>query len=155
MSYDLKETELGPLVREVADLVRESLDDAGAVIRVEISEAPLVVRADADAVRQAVLNLLDNALKYSPELKDVTVSLTDGPGAAVIAVKDRGMGIGPEDRGRIFEAFFRSARAVAHDPTGVGLGLRIVGHIMAAHGGRVEVESEPGQGSIFRLVFPR
>jgi len=155
MSYDLKETELGPLVREVADLVRESLDDAGAVIRVEIPGVPLVVRADPDAVRQAVLNLLDNALKYSPELKDVTVSLTGGPGAAVIAVKDRGMGIGPEDRGRIFEAFFRSARAVAHDPTGVGLGLRIVGHIMAAHGGRVEVESEPGQGSVFRLVFPR
>ena len=154
-SYDLKATELGPLVREVADLVRESQDDAATVIRVEVAEAPLIVRADPDAVRQAVLNLLDNALKYSPELKDVTVSLTDGPGAAVIAVKDRGMGIGPEDRERIFEAFFRSSGAVAHDPTGVGLGLRIVRHIMDAHGGRVEFESEPGKGSVFRLVFPR
>jgi signal transduction histidine kinase len=64
------------------------------------------------------------------------------------------MGIEPEDRERIFEAFFRSRRAAAHDPTGVGLGLRIVRHIMDAHGGRVEVESEPGRGSTFRLVFP-
>ena len=147
--------ELGPLVREVADLVRESLDDAGAVIRVEIPGEPLVVRADPDAVRQAVLNLLDNALKYSPERKDVTISLAGGPDAAVIAVEDRGMGIGPKERERIFEAFFRSPGAVAYDPTGVGLGLTIVRHIMDAHGGRVEVESEPGQGSVFRLVFPR
>jgi two-component system OmpR family sensor kinase len=65
------------------------------------------------------------------------------------------MGIAPEDRERIFGAFFRSAPAVERHPTGVGLGLRIVSHIMAAHGGRVEVESEPGTGSVFRLVFPR
>jgi two-component system OmpR family sensor kinase len=65
------------------------------------------------------------------------------------------MGIAPEDRDGIFEAFFRAAPAVERHPTGVGLGLRIVSHIMAAHGGRVEVESEPGTGSIFRLVFPR
>ena len=84
----------------------------------------------------------------------MTVRLTKGQDGAVIAVEDRGLGIGPEDRERIFEAFFRSAQAVAHDPNGVGLGLRIVRHIMDAHGGRVEVESEPGQGSVFRLVFP-
>jgi signal transduction histidine kinase len=155
MSYDLRECELGPLVREVADFVRESLDDAGVVIRVEMPGEPLVVRADPDAVRQAVLNLLDNAIKYSPERKDVTVSLAVGPDAAIVAVKDKGMGIGPKERDKIFEAFFRSPGAVAYDPTGVGLGLTIVRHIMDAHGGRVEVESEPGQGSVFRLVFPR
>ncbi|MGB8959827.1 MAG: ATP-binding protein [Candidatus Aminicenantales bacterium] len=152
--YDLKETDLGPLVREVADLVRESQEEAGAAVRVDAPAAPVIVRADGDAVRQAVLNLLDNALKYSPERKEVTVSLSDGPAGVVIAVKDQGMGIELEERGRIFEAFFRSRRAVEHDPTGVGLGLRIVRHIMDAHGGRVELESAPGQGSVFRLVFP-
>jgi len=105
-------------------------------------------------VKQALLNLLDNALKYSPGRKDIRVLLTGGPEGAAIAVEDRGMGIEPEDREKIFEPFFRSRRAVEHDPTGVGLGLRIVRHIMDAHGGRVEVESEPGRGSTFRLVFP-
>ena len=65
------------------------------------------------------------------------------------------MGIEPEDREKIFEAFFRSRPAVEQDPAGVGLGLKIVRHIMDARSGRVEVESEPGKGSVFRLVFPR
>ena len=153
-AYELRETDLAPLVREVADLVRESQPDGGAAVRVEAPGTPVRVRADPDAVRQALLNLLDNALKYSPAAKDVTVRLTSEGGEAAIAVRDQGMGIGEEDRERIFEAFFRSRRAVEHDPTGVGLGLRIVRHIMDAHGGRVEVESEPGRGSTFRLVFP-
>ncbi|MGZ5487381.1 MAG: ATP-binding protein [Candidatus Aminicenantales bacterium] len=153
--YDLKDTDLGPLVREVADLVRESQAEAGATVRVDAPATPVIVRADGDAVKQAVLNLLDNALKYSPERKEVAVRLTDSPAGAVIEVKDQGMGIEPDERERIFKAFFRSRRAVEHDPTGVGLGLRIVRHIMDAHGGRVEVESAPGQGSVFRLVFPR
>jgi len=152
--YDIKETDLGPLVREVADLVRESQADSGATVRVDVPAAPVIVRADGDAVRQAVLNLLDNALKYSPARKEVDVGLADGPAGAVIGVTDRGMGIDPAARERIFEAFFRSPGAVAHDPTGVGLGLRIVRHIMDAHGGRAEVESEPGKGSTFRLIFP-
>jgi signal transduction histidine kinase len=153
--YDLRETDLGPVVREVADLVRESHVDGEAIVRVDAPDGPVVVRADADAVRQAVLNLLDNALKYSPAGTKVAVTLAAGPAEAVIAVRDSGLGIGPEDRARIFEAFFRSRRAAAHDPSGVGLGLRIVRHIMDAHGGRVDVESEPGKGSLFRLVFPR
>ena len=153
--YDLRETDLVPVVREVADLVREGHGEGGATIRVEVPGAPVIVRADPDAVRQAVLNLLDNALKYSPQGAEVSVSLSGGPDEAVIAVRDSGMGIGPEDRDRIFEAFFRSPRAAAHDRSGVGLGLRIVRHIMDAHGGRVDVETEPGQGSLFRLVFPR
>ena len=154
-AYELKETDLAPLVREVVDLVRESQPEGGASVQVEAPETPVLVRADPDAVRQALLNLLDNALKYSPEGKDVTVRLAREGEAAAIAVRDRGFGIGPEDRERIFEAFFRSRRAVEHDPTGVGLGLRIVRHIMDAHGGHVEVDSEPGRGSTFRLVFPK
>lgn len=152
--YVLAETDLGPVVREAADLIRESQPEGGAEVRVEAPGSPVVVRADADALKQALLNLLDNALKYSPDRKEVLISLTDGPGGPAVAVTDRGMGIDAEDRERIFEAFFRTRRAAAHDPTGVGLGLRIVRHIMEAHGGRVEVESEPGKGSTFRLVFP-
>jgi two-component system phosphate regulon sensor histidine kinase PhoR len=155
MVYTFGEVDLGPLVRDVADLVKAGREAEGIEVDVVVPDRPVKVRADPDAVRQAVLNLLDNAVKYSPDSKPVTVSLTDGPAEAVLAVMDRGMGIAPEDRERIFEAFSRAAPAVEHHPTGVGLGLRIVSHIMAAHGGRVEVESEPGTGSVFRLVFPR
>jgi signal transduction histidine kinase len=152
--YDLRETALGPLVREVADLVREGQPDGDIRLAVEAPAGPVTVRADPDALRQALLNLVDNALKYSPDRKEVTVSLTADPDAITIAVRDRGMGIAAEDRDRIFEAFFRSPRAVETNPAGVGLGLKIVKHIMAAHGGRVAVESEPGKGSVFSLVFP-
>jgi two-component system phosphate regulon sensor histidine kinase PhoR len=155
MVYTFREVDLGPLVRDVADLVRAGRDAEGIEVEVVVPDRPVKVRADPDAVRQAVMNLLDNAVKYGPERKAVTVSLTDGPDEAALAVKDGGMGIAAEDRDRIFEAFFRSAPAVERHPTGVGLGLRIVSHIMAAHGGRVEVESGPGRGSVFRLVFPR
>jgi len=154
-TYRLEPTDLRPIVGEVSDLVRESQAEGEAQIRVEVPETPVVVAADADAVRQALLNLVDNALKYSPERREVTISLAAGPAEAVLAVRDRGIGIPPQDRERIFEAFFRSADAAARVPSGVGLGLKIVRHIMGAHGGRVEVESAPGAGSVFRLVFPR
>jgi len=153
-TYRIEPTDLGPLVCEVADLVRESQPDGEAEVRADVPSVPVVVPADADAVRQALLNLLDNALKYSPERKAVTIALTAGPADAAIAVTDRGIGIGPADRERIFEAFFRAPGAAARVPSGVGLGLKIVRHIMDAHGGRVEVESQPGAGSVFRLVFP-
>jgi signal transduction histidine kinase len=153
--YELKETALGPLVRDVAELVREGHPDAGLELEVVAPESPVTVRADADAVRQALLNLVDNALKYSPGRKEVTVDLAAGPDAVVITVKDNGMGIAPGDRDKIFEPFFRSSQAVARAPSGVGLGLKIVKHIMDSHDGRVTVESELGKGSAFGLVFPR
>ncbi|MBE3110852.1 MAG: hypothetical protein IMZ46_10135 [Acidobacteria bacterium] len=152
--YELKETVLGPLIRDVAELVRESHPDGDIELEVDAPESPVTVRADADAVRQALLNLIDNALKYSPGRKEVTVSLAAGPDAVVITVKDNGMGIAPGDRDKIFEPFFRASRAVERDPAGVGLGLKIVKHIMDAHDGRVTVESEPGRGTAFSLVFP-
>jgi signal transduction histidine kinase len=154
-TYTFQDVALGQLVRDVVDLVRGSHEGEGTVIEIEAPDAPVTVKADPDAVRQALLNLIDNAVKYSPERKEVTVSVADGPDAVVVAVKDRGIGIAPADRARIFEAFYRSPQAVEHDPTGVGLGLKIVSHIMAAHGGRVDVAGEPGQGSVFSLVFPR
>jgi signal transduction histidine kinase len=154
-TYRLEPTDLRPIVRAVSDLVRESQADGETLIRAEVPEAPVVVAADADAVRQALLNLVDNALKYSPDRREVTVSLAAGPEGAVLSVRDRGIGVPPEDRERIFEAFFRSPGAAASVSAGVGLGLKIVRHIMDAHRGRVEVESEPGAGSVFRLIFPR
>jgi signal transduction histidine kinase len=154
-TYDMTGTDLVLLVREVAELVRGGHPRGPARLKVEAPEGPLTVRADPDAVRQALLNIIDNAIKYSPDGTEVTVRLTAGPEDVTIAVRDRGPGVAAGDRDRIFEAFFRSPGAAAAHPAGVGLGLKIVKHIMAAHGGRVSVASEPGQGSTFSLVFPR
>jgi two-component system phosphate regulon sensor histidine kinase PhoR len=97
---------------------------------------------------------VDNAIKYSQGRKEITVRLLSGSETVEIQVEDKGIGIEPENRERIFESFFRSPEAVRHNPKGVGLGLKIVKHIMDAHGGRIELRSEPGKGSTFSLIFP-
>ncbi len=113
---------------------------------------PLVL--DADAIGQAIDNLLDNAVKYSEGEKQVVVSLTMKGEWALIAVADRGIGIPREEQARIFDRFHRVSKGLVHDVKGSGLGLAIVDHIMRAHGGGVDVESEPGRGSRFTLSLP-
>lgn len=155
-SYELRETDLRPIVVETADLVRSAMGEEPVELLVEVPDRPAAVAADPDAVRQALLNLLDNAVKYSAPPKRVVLRLTAGPeGAVDLSVEDNGIGIPAEDIERIFEAFFRSPEAVRHAPKGVGLGLKIVKHIMSAHGGTVSVRSEPGRGSTFTLKFPK
>jgi signal transduction histidine kinase len=111
--------------------------------------------ADPDSVRQALLNLVDNAIKYSAGRKHVAVRLAENDGKVEVSVSDQGIGIPAEDREKIFEAFFRSPAAVRHDPKGVGLGLKIVKHIMDAHGGTIDLRSKPGKGTTFTLKFPK
>jgi len=153
--YDIKPAAVQPVIREVVELFRSGTPDEGVVLRTELPEEPVVLEIDQDALRQALLNLIDNAIKYSRERKEVTVRLIPGEESVEIQVEDHGMGIEPGDRDRVFEAFFRSARGTRQNPKGVGLGLSIVKHIMDAHGGRVGLRSEPGEGATFSLIFPR
>jgi two-component system, OmpR family, phosphate regulon sensor histidine kinase PhoR len=121
---------------------------------VETNLAPALpaVVFDPDAVAQAVVNLLDNAAKYSGDSKFVGIRLQSEDSAAVFEVEDHGIGIPAEEREKIFQQFYRSR--MPSGKGGYGLGLFLVKHIMDAHGGRVDVESEVGRGSRFRLVFP-
>lgn len=155
MRYDIRPTDLVPLVSGVVEVVRSASTEDDLDLDVRMPRTPVTVEADPDAVRQALLNLVDNAIKYSRGRKHVGVRLraTDD-GGAEISVSDRGLGIAPEERERIFEAFYRSPEAVAHDPKGVGLGLRIVKHIMDAHGGAVGIDGAVGRGTTFTLKFP-
>jgi len=154
--YSRERGEVQPVIKEVVEIVRTSLPPEGLSLGAEMPEKPVMISMDRDAVCQAVLNLVDNALKYSRrDRKDVTVRLVDGAGEAEIQVEDKGIGIEPENQEKIFDAFFRSPAAVQHNPKGVGLGLKIVKHIMDAHGGRIGLRSEPGQGSTFSLIFPK
>ena len=114
----------------------------------------LEVRGDAQALSQCVLNLLDNAMKYSRERKEVRVSARAVDERVAISVADRGIGISPHDQKRIFEKFVRLETGLVHDVKGAGLGLSLVDQIVRAHGGRVEVSSLPGEGSTFTLLLP-
>ncbi len=115
----------------------------------------LVVRAHPALLGQLVDNLLDNAAKYGPAGGPIAVRLGSEPGAATIAVEDSGPGIDPEDIPRVFEPFFRSARARGLGRPGVGLGLAVVQRIASAFGGAVAVESPPGMGCRFVVRLPR
>lgn len=116
-------------------------------------DTPVRIRCDELRIEQAITNLLSNAIKYSPDGGPVQVVVSATGGEAVVAVRDRGVGMNPEDQRRIFEPFTRVGLSRESIP-GAGLGLYIVNKIVIAHGGRVEVETAPAQGSTFRIHLP-
>jgi two-component system phosphate regulon sensor histidine kinase PhoR len=110
--------------------------------------------ADADALQQAILNLLANAMKYSGDAREIDLCLAYVDKEAVIRVADRGIGIPAEDQPKIFEKFYRVRSAQSDRIAGTGLGLTLVTHIVKAHGGRLQVVSELGAGSTFSIYLP-
>ena len=110
---------------------------------------------DRESVSRAVLNLIDNAIKYSSDNKTIRITLTEAPQEVEIAVHDRGLGIRSQDLTKIFEPYYRSQFSDTESRRGAGLGLTLVRQIVESHGGRVVVESTENQGSVFRLIFPK
>jgi signal transduction histidine kinase len=113
-----------------------------------------LVRGDEHLLQQLLLNLVDNALKYSPADAPVVLGLSAQPSTVTMSVSDRGAGIPPEEQERIFERFYRAPLARASGAPGSGLGLCLARWIAEAHGGQLTVDSEPGRGSVFRLRLP-
>ena len=125
-------------------------------LRIEIStpQHTIEIQSDQESLDQAITNLLDNAIKYTPVGGCIWVRLKESNNEAVIEVEDTGIGIEPDDKERIFERFYRVDKARSRELGGTGLGLAIVRHIVMAHNGRIEVESLPGSGSTFRIHLP-
>ena len=122
--------------------------------RIEVfAAAPLAVRADRAVLRQAIVNILDNAIQYSPTGGTIRVSVERRSAEAVLEIADAGPGIAPEHRQRIFDRFYRIDASRSRAKGGFGLGLAIARWAVEIHGGRVEVDSEPGRGSVFRIVL--
>ncbi|OKH43572.1 two-component sensor histidine kinase [Calothrix sp. HK-06] len=123
-------------------------------LTVQLPEKPIYIKADADLLKQAVINLLDNAFKYTPNNKTVELKLLSQPHGAIIEVKDNGIGIPLEDLPHIFERFYRVDKARTRNSGGFGLGLAIVKQIVQAHQGEITVNSILGNGSTFQIKLP-
>jgi two-component system phosphate regulon sensor histidine kinase PhoR len=119
-----------------------------------VPDNPVVIDGDPEALRELVDNLVSNAIKYTPEGGRVDVRMAVEGSSAVLSVQDTGIGIAPEDQGRIFERFYRVDKARSRQLGGTGLGLSIVKHVALAHGGNVSVKSIPGRGATFRVQLP-
>lgn len=145
------ETELGEQVREVVALFEIESDQHRLVTHLPRDE--IVCLVDPIRIGQVLTNLVSNAIKYSPDGGEVVISLKRTGGEAVIAVSDQGVGIAPDELPRIMEPF-RRATLTAGDIPGVGLGLSVARRLIHAHGGRLEVESQLGKGSTFRVRLP-
>jgi signal transduction histidine kinase len=149
--------ERGDLVEVIADTVeayRFHLRDQGFTFDVSLPQGPVVMSLDKDAIAQALLNLLNNAEKYSGERKYIGVKMDLEADHIRIAVEDQGPGIPPSEVKRIFDRFYRAGNRAAGEAQGCGLGLTIVKNTVEGHGGRVDVESELGRGSRFIITLP-
>jgi nitrogen-specific signal transduction histidine kinase len=151
--YEFEQVDLTALVRETVAAFQSSLSGLQFTFRVEEGASGLEVLADPAAIEQALVNLLDNAVKYSADLREITVRVHATGTEAVIEVADRGIGIEERDQRRIFEKFYRGDGAARHRD-GFGLGLPIAQQLAHAHNGRLEFTSVPGRGSTFRMVLP-
>ena len=154
--YRFELVEMGRFFRGVVEAFAQEAGERG--YRVDVAEHPHLllppVRADREALARALWNLLDNAVKYSPQNKTVWAKATCENGRVAISVTDKGLGIATHEQKRIFKKFVRAASAEIAGAKGTGLGLTMVQHIVAAHGGQVQVDSEPGVGSVFTILLP-
>jgi len=153
-TYNFQKVEAQTLIQETVKIFQPRLASERFVLQTRLPEEPVSLKIDSDAVRQALTNLIDNAIKYSSGEKEIAVELTRKGKQVEIRVRDKGIGIPQEEQKRIFEGFYRHQEAIRHSPKGVGLGLKVIKHIMDAHRGQIRVESQPGQGSVFSLIFP-
>ncbi|MDE3156413.1 MAG: HAMP domain-containing histidine kinase [Acidobacteriota bacterium] len=151
--YKMRPVDLGDLARHVLASFESQFQQNHFHVTSDLQPAQ-PVWADAEAIEQAFENLLSNAMKYSPERREIEVSVGQAGPEAFLRVRDHGVGIPPRFRRKIFRKFYRVEPDDGHGPQGCGLGLAIVDHVMRAHSGSVDVESQEGQGSTFTLRVP-
>jgi len=146
---------LSDLIPSAVETLHPLAEGKGQSLEVKIQGELPAVQGDSQKIHQVLINLLHNAISYTPEKGSITVEVRPVSEGVEVSVSDTGIGILPEDLPRIFERFYRVDKGRSRELGGTGLGLSIVKHIVEAHGGRVRVESKPGQGSRFTIFLPR
>jgi signal transduction histidine kinase len=152
--YRMQSTCLAEVVRSAARTMQYPLSQLGFTLRISLDENIPELQANADALEQAILNLLANAMKYSGDARQIEMSLRRSGEEALIDITDHGLGISQEDQAKIFEKFYRVRSVETDRIAGTGLGLTLAHHIVEAHKGRVVVSSEMGFGSTFSVRIP-
>jgi signal transduction histidine kinase len=153
----VEDCDLRELVSEGEETGNILAEAKGLKVQASMPEVPVRLRVDRDRIRQLVLNLVTNAVKYTPEGGDVSLGLSDQGETVTLTVADTGIGIAAGDLGHIFDRFWRAdpARSRVGESPGSGLGLAITKWIAEAHGGTISVQSRPGRGTLFTVTLPR
>ena len=152
LALAMEEVDVGAVAASAVDRLLPQAERAGVALSLEAPPAGVNVMGDRGSLERAVVNLVHNAIKFTPSGGKVQVILRQAENGIELAVADTGEGIDSQDLPRVFERFFKTDRA--RQAGGTGLGLAVVKHTVEAHGGRVEAESEPGSGSTFRVWLP-
>lgn len=153
-AFEISDVDVGEICRASATFVKDEAEQRQITLAVELGPNQLLAKADADGVRTIVDNLMTNAIRYTMAQGQVSIRCFRQKGWIMIEVADTGIGIAPEHVERIFERFYRADKARSRDVGGTGLGLSIVKHLAQSFGGAVEVTSQVGQGSQFRVRLP-
>lgn len=154
MNFHFEDTSLNDAVTNVISLVEPKAKLKNIIISNSVSEKIMPVRADKDRLAQIFVNILDNAVKFTPENGKVSIAAEESKGYVLVTVNDTGIGVPKEEIERLGERFYRVDRNRSRELGGTGLGLSIVKHLMIAHGGRMEIESQLGRGTKVSLFFP-
>jgi signal transduction histidine kinase len=152
--YDFRDTDVGELVHNTLESYRYQIEQNGFAFEERIAQDVPRLRVDREALARSLLNLVNNALKYSQDRKFIGVSVFRDNGAVKLEVVDHGIGIPEDEQSKIFEKFYRVGDPLVHNTKGSGLGLSLVRHVVTAHGGQVLVDSAPGRGSKFTIRLP-
>jgi two-component system, OmpR family, phosphate regulon sensor histidine kinase PhoR len=152
VDYRIAEGDLAPVIQRTAEMCADWLRPQGFTVALDLAASLPPVRLDPERVTQALINLIDNARKFSGDSRSIEIRSSLEKNNVIVEVEDHGIGVPPGEYKRVFEQFYRASNA--RQQSGTGLGLYLVSDIMQAHSGSIELESELGAGSVFRLVFP-
>jgi signal transduction histidine kinase len=152
--YHFGYTGVNDTVNSVVKLFKYQFMINGFKVRLKLSRNDIMLYADRDALVEALINLLNNAMKYSSDIKEIAIHTARKNGSAHIAISDKGIGISPDAIPHLFDPFYRGIDKTTQNITGAGLGLSIVHHIVTSHKGEITIQSEPGKGSTFTIILP-
>ena len=153
-TYNFADGDIAEVIENVLSSYRYQITNSGFDIKTNMQPDLPLVLIDRDAMAQAISNLLDNAIKYSGEVKQLSITTQTFRSNLSIEIADHGIGIPRAEQAKIFEKFYRVGNGLVHDVKGSGLGLSLVKHIIEAHDGTISVESDVGKGSRFTILLP-